>query len=223
MKAVIGTLTCAIALVFAAPRAAQAVPQSTTTAQSSDSLDSKITHRINADASLKKHDISVSVDNGVATLTGTVASSSERLRAAQLAKAAGATSVNNQIVVDPKTKGTTGKLEAKTKAGAEKTKDGAEKVWDKTKEGTEKIADKTVAGTKKAGAEITDGFITTTIKTRFEGHEELRASDIKVDTDHHVVMLTGTVVSAAARAKAVEIAKSTTGAERVIDKLTIKP
>ena len=176
----------------------------------------------------------MSVDHGVATLTGTVASSSERLRAAQLAKAAGATSVNNQIVVDPKTKGTTGKLEAKTKAGAEKTKEGTEKawdktkegtekVWDKTKEGTEKIADKTVAGTKKAAAEITDGFITTTIKTRFEGHEELRASDIKVDTDHHVVMLTGTVVSAAARAKAVEIAKSTTGAERVIDKLTIKP
>ena len=222
MKTVIGTLTCAIALICAAPRVTQAIPQSTT-AQSADALDSKITHRINADASLKKHDIKVSVENGVATLTGTVPSNTERTHAAQLARAAGATRVENQIVVEPKTKGTAGKLEHKTKAGAEKTKEGAEKVWDKTKEGTEKVADKTVAGAKKAGAEITDGFITTTIKTRFEGHEGLRDSHISVDTDHHVVMLTGTVVSAAAHAKAIEIAKSTTGVDRVVDKLTIKP
>lgn len=222
MKAVIGILTCAIVLVCAAPRGAHAMPQGAT-AQSADSLDTKITHRINADASLKKHDIKVSVDNGVATLSGTVASNAQRLRAAQLAKAAGATRVENQLVVEPQTRGTAGKLEDKAKAGAEKTKEGAEKVWDKTKEGTEKVADKTVEGVKKAGAEITDGFITTTIKTRFEGHEALRGSDIKVDTDHHVVMLTGTVVSRAAHAKALEIAKSTTGVDRVVDKLTIKP
>lgn len=222
MKAVIGTLTCALALVCAAPRAAQAVPQSTT-AQSAETLDSKITHRIGADASLKHHDIKVSVDNGVATLSGTVTSNAERARAARLAKAAGATRVDNQIVVDPKVRGTAGKLEDKTKAGAEKTKEGADKAWDKTKEGTEKAAQKTVEGAKKAGAEITDGAITTTIKTRFMGDEGLRGSDIKVDTDHHVVMLTGTVVSAAAHAKAIEIAKSTTGVDRVVDKLVIKP
>jgi osmotically-inducible protein OsmY len=222
MKAVIGTLICAVALLCAVPRTVHAVPQ-TATAQSAESLDNKITHRINADASLKKHDIKVSVDNGVATLTGTVATNAQRLRAAQLATAAGATRVDNQITVEPKTKGTAGKLEDKTKAGAEKTKDGAGKVWDKTKDGTEKVADKTVEGTKKAGAEITDGFITTTIKTRFEGHEELRGSDIKVDTDHHVVNLSGTVVSQAAHAKALEIAKSTTGVDRVVDKLVIKP
>ena len=70
MKAVIvGTLTCAVALLSAAPCTAHAVPQ-TATAQSADALDSKITHRINADASLKKHDIKVSVDGSVATLSG---------------------------------------------------------------------------------------------------------------------------------------------------------
>jgi hyperosmotically inducible protein len=233
MKTLIGTFVCAAALIVAAPPPVQAGSRGTT-AQSAGSLDAKITDRINTDTSLKKHDIKVSVDNDVVTLSGSVSSNAERLRAETLAKAAGATRVDNQIVVGPGAKGTAGKLEDKTKAGAAKTKDGAEKVWDKTKEGTEKAADKTGEGVKagagktgdgakKAGAEVTDGFISTTIKTRFMGDEALRGSDIKVDTDHHVVNLTGTVVSAAARAKAIEIAKSTTGVDRVVDHLTIKP
>ena len=91
------------------------------------------------------------------------------------------------------------------------TKDGAEKAWDKTKEGA-----------NRAGAEVTDGWITTDLKTRFMSDSALRASDIHVDTDHHVVTLTGSVPSAEARAKAVATARKINGVTRVVDKLTIE-
>jgi hyperosmotically inducible protein len=53
------------------------------------------------------------------------------------------------------------------------------------------------------------------------GDEALRASDIKVDTNDHVVTLTGAVPNAAARDKAVQIAKDVEGVHRVVDKLKI--
>ncbi len=187
MRSVFGTFVCAAAMIAAVPHQSTAAPQATTTtASSSDradkAIDSRITRRINADASLKKHHVKVSVENGVATLSGTVRTDAERERAEALATAGGATRVENRLSVEPnaRTEGTTGKLERKSKEGADKTKDGAEKAWDKTKEGA-----------NRAGAEVTDGWITTDLKTRFESDDMLRKSDIHVDTDHHVVTLTG--------------------------------
>src|SRR5204862_399731 len=137
--------------------------------------------------------------------------------------------VENQLVVDltvgTKTKGTTGKVEEKTKAGAEKAKAGAEKAADKTKEGADKalektkegagtVADKTKEGVSKTGEVITDGWITTRVKSKFVGEDLLKDSDIHVSTDNHAVTLTGTVMSAAARARAVEQAKEVEGVHR---------
>lgn len=265
IKATIGTLTCAVALMCAVPPAAYAAPQ-TAAVKTDSSIDSAIESRINGDASLKHYDVDVSVNAGVATLTGTVATNAQRARAAELAKAAGATSVDNRVAVDAKTgmKSTAGKIEDKTKAGAEKTKEGADKAWDATKSGTEKAVDKTKAGadkawdatksgtskaadatknvarkawqktkdgweivsdktvdvTKRAGAEIADGWITTAIKTKFMGDEGLRDSHIAVDTDHHVVKLSGTTVSMAAHEKALDIVKNTDGVWSIVDRLT---
>jgi hyperosmotically inducible periplasmic protein len=204
MRSALGTFVCVAAMMAAVPHQATAAPQTTTTASSDKAdkaLDSRITRRINADASLKKHHVTVSVDNGVATLEGTVRTDAERNRAETLAKAAGAARVENRLSVEPSAKGTGGTMERKTKEGVDKTKEGA----------------------NKAGAEVTDGFITTDLKTRFMSDEDLRASDIHVDTDHHVVTLTGSVPNAAARAKAVEAAHKITGVTRVVDKLTIRP
>jgi osmotically-inducible protein OsmY len=217
MRSVFGTFVCAVAMVAAVPHQTTAAPQATTTTASSDkadkAIDSRITRRINADASLKKHHVKVSVENGVATLSGTVRTDAERERAEALATAAGATRVENRLSVEPNgaTKGTTGKLERKSREGADKTKDGAEKAWDKTKEGA-----------NRAGAEVTDGWITTDLKTRFTSDDTLRASDIHVDTDHHVVTLTGSVPTAEARQKAVATARKINGVTRVVDKLSIR-
>ena len=74
-----------------------------------------------------------------------------------------------------------------------------------------------------AKAGVSDGWITTTIKTKFMGDDGTRASDIDVDTNGHIVTLTGHAVSAAARAKAVQIARDTDGVVRVVDRLRIEP
>lgn len=70
-------------------------------------------------------------------------------------------------------------------------------------------------------ANINDAWITTKIKANFVNEDALKGSDINVDTNSHVVTLKGTVASAAGRARAVELAKSTKGVKRVIDTLTI--
>jgi osmotically-inducible protein OsmY len=256
MKTVTGTLVVA-ALVMGPLSTRAAFAQPTTTAASSDSvLDKRIETRIHNVSSLKKHEIHVSVNNGVATLTGTVPTEADRARATEAAKVPGITRVDNQLVVDltvaAKAKGTAGKVEEKTKEGAEKTKagaekavdktkEGADKAWDKTKEGASKtkegagvvadktkegagvVADKTKEGLSKTGEVITDGWITTRVKSKFIDEDLLKGSDISVDTNNHVVTLTGTVMSAAGRARAVEQAKEVEGVHQVVDRLTIGP
>jgi hyperosmotically inducible periplasmic protein len=201
-------------------------------------LDARIEKRLHDDPALKKYDVKVSVDGGIATLSGTVATEADRTRAGELAHVSGVSRVDNKIVADldaaTRSKGTAGKIEDQTKKGAEKTKDAGEKVVDKTKdagaktaekskEGGAKVVDKTKEGVSKTGEVITDGWITTRIKSKFMGDEALRASDIKVDSNDHVVTLTGTVVSPAAHAKAIGMAKEVEGVNRVVDRMKIVP
>ena len=94
---------------------------------------------------------------------------------------------------------------------------------EKTKKGAEKVVDKTKEGLSKTGEVITDGWITTRVKSKFVGEDLLKDSDINVDTNDHVVTLKGTVMSAAARARAVEQAKEVEGVQKVVDLLTIGP
>jgi osmotically-inducible protein OsmY len=70
---------------------------------------------------------------------------------------------------------------------------------------------------------MTDGWITTRVKSRFVGQRLLKGSDIDVDTDKHVVTLTGTVANAAGKSRAAVIAKGTEGVSRVVNRLTIGP
>jgi hyperosmotically inducible protein len=232
MKAFIGGVICAAVLVTGPV----SVSAQTTTTQATRAVDNRITQRIKADASLKRYDIKVSVDGDVATLTGAVATEADRAKAAELAMVTGISRVDNQLLVDldAATKGTTGTVERKTKDAAEKTKDGAEKAYEKTKAGTKKAAektkdgaevavDKTKEGLSKTGEAITDTWITTKIKSDMVNEDALHDSDVSVHTNNHVVTLSGTVMSAAGLARAVEIAKTTKGVNRVINKITIGP
>src|SRR5258707_5370830 len=117
MKAFLGSLVCAVAMTgFSASSVGAAAPQAGTAPASDKVLDSRIEQRIHNDPSLKKHDIDVSVDGGVATLTGTVATDSERAKAKQLATISGIARVDNKIVVDPAAAHTTiGTAAEKTK------------------------------------------------------------------------------------------------------------
>ena len=234
----------ALGTLVLAPAGASA--QTSTAAKIDDStIKTRVETRLKNAESLKNDNIVVSVDNGVVTLTGTVHSEAQSLRARQLAKVAGVTSVENKLDVDSKTERTMEKAGAKTgeavnKAGeatksaavktkdatvkgAEKTKDVAVKVGEKTKDAAVKVGEKTkdVAGT--TGEAITDAWITTKLKADFVNEETLKGSDINVDTNNHVVTLKGTVASAAGKARAAEIATPTKGVKSVINTLTIGP
>jgi osmotically-inducible protein OsmY len=203
MKAALGSVVVVAALIAVPAALRAAVPQATMSAD--HNLDERIEKRINT-SSLKKYDIKVSVTNGVAMLTGTVATEADRRKATQLATLPGVARVDNQLIVD---------LAAPTgTAGTMKSK---------TKEGAEKVADKTKEGLSKTGEVITDGWITTRVHSKFVGEDLLKDSDITVDTKDHVVTLKGTVMSAAGRARAVEQAKEVEGVHKVVDLLAIGP
>jgi len=211
-------------LVSSTARLDAAAPQAAS-ATSDKALDSRIENRIHSDATLKKYNIDVDVDGGVATLTGTVATEGDRAKAANLAKVNGVSRVENKILVDlnAATTGTAGTIKEKTKEGAEKTKNGAEKAIDKTKDGAKVVGEKTKDGAVKVADEVTDAYLISKLHADFINEDSLKGSDINVDSDDHVVTLKGTVMSQAGRARAVAIAKGTKGVKRVVDHLTIGP
>jgi hyperosmotically inducible protein len=243
MKSTIFSLICAVALLTGPISARLDAFQDTAVRATDHTLNERIETRVGKDPALKPYSIKVSVDGGVATLTGTVASRSQRKRAAQLARVTGITRVDNQIVVDrsagsaastrgiadnAKEAGKNIKEAGKEVGGAakdgaaavgEKTREGAEK----TKEGAAKVGDKTLGGVNKVSGDIGDTAIVGRVKARFVGEDLLKGSDIKVDSNQHVVTLRGTVASEAGRSRAIEIANSIDSVQRVVDQLTVGP
>jgi hyperosmotically inducible protein len=204
-RVLMGTLV--IAGLTLAPSAAMA--QAASAAKPDDSaLKSKIETRLKASPTLKDDSIDVAVDHGVVTLTGTVDSKAQSLKAAQVAKIAGVTKVENKLDVHSA---------AADKPGT------AGKAADAVVDTSKKVANKTKDAVAETGEAITDAWITTKLKADFVNEDTLKGSNINVDTDNHIVTLKGTVASPAGRARAVEIAKTTKGVTRVIDSLTIAP
>jgi osmotically-inducible protein OsmY len=77
-------------------------------------------------------------------------------------------------------------------------------------------------GKTEPGAELSDTWITTKVKAQFVGEDALKGSDISVDTNRDgVVTLTGTVPNEAARARAIAIAKTTKGVQKVVDAMKL--
>ena len=164
MKTALGSMVVVAALVAIPAAARAAAPQTTTTAPADSSLGSKIEKKLH-DSTLKKYDIKVKVDNGVATLTGTVPTETDCRRAAQLATMPGVARVDNQIVVDLDAKGAKGTSGTVNKA-ADKTEHGVDKAADKTEHGVDKAADKTKAGVDKAIDKSSEGISKATDKTK---------------------------------------------------------
>ena len=121
----------------------------------------------------------------------------------------------------------TQEAKAKTKAAAKKTGEATENAAKKTEQATENAAKKTGEVTKKAAkktvAVLTDAEITTAVKTKMLADSKVGAMGINVDTSNHVVTLNGTVHSAAEKAEALRLARTTKGVKKVVSKLTIEP
>jgi hyperosmotically inducible protein len=206
-----------VVALSAAPAASAAWAQgaaASQTRQTDEQLSGEIATRIANDKSLSADAVKVTVNNGVVRLTGMVGKDADKARAERLATVDGVVRVENNLISREKetnaVTGTAGAVAGKTKDAAGKTADVSKKAAGATKDAV-----------SKTGENITDGWITSRVKTKFMGDDALRASAINVDTNEHVVTLTGSVPSAAARDTAMAMAKEVEGVNRVVDKLKI--
>ena len=175
---------------------------------------------------LSGSNIDVDVKNGMVTLQGTVPSEAARARAIQSAKNNdGVKGVTDQLRIAPAVhdRGTIDKVQDTTADAAKKTGKTVAKAADKTEDGLDKAGDKTASGAKKTGRAIDDGWIKSKIYAQYmaDWNTVLDDSDIDVDVANNYVTLNGTVKSAAAKAKAVSIAKATDGVKGVKDNLRV--
>ncbi len=69
----------------------------------------------------------------------------------------------------------------------------------------------------------TDAGITTSVKTQLAADDTVKAYQVDVDTNNHVVTLSGDVPSIAAKDQAIQIARTTNGVRDVIDQLRVSP
>lgn len=69
----------------------------------------------------------------------------------------------------------------------------------------------------------TDAGITTAVKGKLAADNDVKAYQIDVDTKDKVVTLTGTVDTATAETRALEIARGTDGVSNVVDNVTVSP
>jgi hyperosmotically inducible protein len=67
----------------------------------------------------------------------------------------------------------------------------------------------------------TDAGITTAVKSKLAADNDVKAYQIDVDTNNKVVTLSGTVDTATAKSRAVEIARTTDGVANVVDNVTV--
>lgn len=118
-----------LGLTLTAPIIADAAPVVVQKPTDAD-LKDRINFRIDTSNITRKYDIHVSVNNGVATLTGDVATAAQKAEAGRLAKITGVTKVDNQIAVDAKVNQS---LADKTKNGLSKAGDKIDDAWITTK------------------------------------------------------------------------------------------
>jgi hyperosmotically inducible protein len=151
--------------------------------------------------------IDVDTKNGVVTLSGTVTSEAGRARAMAIAKGTdGAKSVVDKLRIAPAERELSDAAHGAGQTAANASRDAARE---------------TKAATKTTGRKITDGWIKSKIFADFLNEDSLDDSDIDIDVANGVVTLNGTVKSAAGKARAVAIAKSTDRVHGVKDNLKV--
>ena len=71
------------------------------------------------------------------------------------------------------------------------------------------------SGAMQAGEKVTDGWITTKVKSQLVADELTKAGKIKVSTKDNIVMLSGTAGSEAEKTQAIKLAMATEGVKKV--------
>ncbi len=181
------------------------------TASGSDkALATRIEGRLKDSPTLKRDHITVAVAGGVVTLTGRVGTAVQSARAAALSKVTGVSRVDNKLKIDPALPRSPRRPVPHEQP--ESTAAGSPGAATAARNAAGSVADA-----------VTDAWIVTSLHAGFVNEPALEDSDIHVESSHHIVTLSGTVMTAAGRARAVQIAKTTKGVSQVVDTLTIGP
>ena len=208
--------------------------------QTDTGITTAVKAKMAGDDTVKASEINVDTHNHVVTLNGTVRSQAEKERAVTIARdTKGVTSVVDDLTVGPvATSGTdrdrsySESAEQAARNAKEKTEDAAHDAKVKTEDAahdakvkTEDAAHDAKVHTEnaadKTGEAITDAAITSEVKTKFLAEPGVSGLNINVDTNDHVVTLSGTVKSKAEADKAMRIARESKGVKRVVSRLKI--
>lgn len=187
-------LATAIALGFGAATAqAEDAPRTAGQAIDDATITASVKSKLLADDRTKGFDVNVDTRNGIVTLTGGADTQAAKLAAGQLAgQAEGVVLVKNELIV------ATPDTEARQDAN------------------TATLSGEVREKMDEAGDGIDDAWITSKVKTQLLADDQVKGTQINVDTQGNVVTLTGTAPSAEARAKAIELAKATRGVRGVV-------
>jgi hyperosmotically inducible periplasmic protein len=207
---------------FAILLSAGALAVTVACSQTDTGITSAVKSKMAADDTVKASEINVDTHNHVVTLNGTVGSQAEKERAVMIARnTKGVNSVIDDLRVGPIA--TSGSPERDRDAARDRDYSGS--ATQTAKEKTETTAHdakvKTERATEKTGEVVTDAAITSAVKTKFLAEPGVPGTAINVDTNNHVVTLTGTVKSKAEAEKAVMIARETKGVKRVVNHLKV--
>lgn len=187
-------LATAIALGFGAATAqAEDTPRTAGQAIDDATITASVKAKLLADDRTKGFDVNVDTHNGIVTLKGGADSQAAKLAAGQLAgQAEGVVLVKNELIV------ATPDTEARQDAN------------------TATLSGEVREKMDEAGDGIDDAWITSKVKTQLLADDQVKGTQINVDTKGNVVTLTGTAPSAEARAKAIELAQATRGVRGVV-------
>jgi hyperosmotically inducible protein len=210
---------------FAILLSAGALAVTVACAQTDAGITTAVKSKMAADDTVKASEINVDTHDHVVTLNGTVGSQAEKERALMIARNTnGVSSVVDDLRVGAV--GTSGAVDRDRDADHDRDySESAEQTARDAKEKTETIAHdakvKSENAAEKTGEVVTDAAITSAVKTKFLAESGVPGTSINVDTNNHVVTLTGTVKSKAEAAKAVAIARDTKGVKRVVNHLKV--
>jgi osmotically-inducible protein OsmY len=199
--------------------------------QTDAGITTAVKSKMATDDTVKASEINVDTHNHVVTLNGTVGSQTEKERAVMIARnTKGVTSVVDDLTVGPvATSGTavdrardySESAEQTARDAKEKTEDAAHDAKVKTEGAAHDAKVKSERAADKTGEAITDAAITSEVKTKFLAEPGVSGLNINVDTNDHVVTLSGTVKSKAEADKAMRIARESKGVKRVVSHLKI--
>lgn len=180
-------------------------------AVSDTTITSEVKTRLMKDKVARGTSIDVDTKHGVVTISGAVPTEADKARIGRLVRhTSGVKSVENNLSVAGPAAGTSGhsgdtKIVVKddttpaVKKGAHAVKNGAEKTVDV----------------------ISDGSITTAVKTRLMKDEVARGTHIDVRTEGGVVTIGGSVPTEADRLRIGRLVEHTTGVKSVVNELTV--